>query len=476
MEEGIFNLIGQHELRFGFKFDSEDSGLGWGEGVLWVYAEPIWFQKAPEGERMPVHWTWIDLLEFLGRNWVWLAYEESYPFDLTPLDPTRLRAEARKRWDNLPESDVLDEDEQLFRFERRHNLASGMKGIFLPEVSILREGKIAWLCAEGRAYRLPLEQVLDTLESVGEFIATRVLESAEPRARRAVNIWQARDQANNDRLLQLRSGLTAEEIGELQQGWTAENYWELQAADDDSELLAAARLSAGALALGLDGQKLLLTKIRSFPHVDTPVLDAITKDAQPILEEVAEYKPFEQGYRLANWLRIKLGCERCFEPETVLKDWSILIDQVEIPFSTLDAVACWGKRHGPAIILNEGQGTTACTRHGRRSTLAHEIGHLLMDRYQSLPLAEVLGGATPAWVEQRARAFAAELLLPRNQVLRYLRADATSDDIDNIITSLVDEFDVSRTLAIYQIWNSEIRARLPWKTSNYLAQLRWSCL
>lgn len=37
----------------------------------------------------------------------------------------------------------------------------------------------------------------------------------------------------------------------------------------------------------------------------------------------------------------------------------------------------------------------------------------IMDRQRSLPLAEVFGGATPLHLEQRARAFAAELLLPR---------------------------------------------------------------
>ena len=472
MEKGIFDhLIGDPSFSFGLKFDPERSDLAWGEGALWVDSEPLWFQQDLEGLPEPLCWTWVDLLEFLGRNWIWLAYEENYPFDLTPFDPTRLRSEARKRWEDLPEKDVFDEDEQLFRFERRHNLASGMKGIFLPEISILREGNIAWLCAEERAHRLPFARILDVLEQVGEIIAARVSDSKEPRARRALNVWLARERTDNCCLLQLRSGLTKEEIAELQQESTLEKYWEVKAANDDSELLAAARLSARAVSL--DGQKRVLEKIRSLKCVETPDLDAITEQAQPIMEDVANLKPFEQGYRLASWLRDGSGCKGRFEPEDFLRNLNVLIDQVEIPLSSLDAVACWGTRHGPAIILNVGQGTTACTAHGRRSTLAHEIGHLLMDRGQSLPLAEVLGGATPAWIEQRARAFAAELLLPRihaSEQLEGVNADATPAEIDGAIQLLSEKFDVSARLAIHQVWNSGICKRLSRMAASYLEQ------
>jgi hypothetical protein len=192
MEERLFDhVIGDPAFRFGLTFDADtrNTDLAWGQGVLWVDAEPVWFQQDQEGESKPLYWTWIDLLEFLGRNWAWLVHEENYPFHLTPLDPTRLRGEAQKRWEDLPESTVLDEDEQVFRFERRHNLASGMKGVFLPEVSVLREGNLAWVCAEGRAHRLSLEQVLGVLEKVGDLIAERVAESGEPRACLARELW-----------------------------------------------------------------------------------------------------------------------------------------------------------------------------------------------------------------------------------------------------------------------------------------------
>jgi hypothetical protein len=474
MEERLFeDVIGNREFGFGLKFDPENTDLAWGQGVLWINGEAAWFQQEEGEEPKPLYWTWVDLLNFLGRNWSWLAYEETYPFHLTPLDPTRLRIEAQKRWENLPESEILDEDEQIFRFERRHNLASGMKGVFLPDVLVLREGKLAWICAERRAYRLPLEQILGVLEQVGERIAAQILKSREPRARRALDLWQARQQTDNEQLLlQLRSGLAAAEISELQQGTTdARAFWEYDAANDDSELLAAARLSAGTL--GLDEQRVLLNKIRSLPLVSTPGLDKLSELARTILEkeEIAAHKPFEQGYQLANWLREHLNCTHRFEPEFVLRDWNVVMETVAIDYSALDAVACWGTRHGPAIVLNKGHGTTPCTEHGRRSTLAHEIGHLLMDRHSSLPLAEVLGGATPSWVEQRARAFAAELLLPRSHALNRLKTATVPEDIDQVIEVLIEEFGVSRQLATHQIWNSGAARNLSNRVSSHLGQL-----
>ena len=50
-----------------------------------------------------------------------------------------------------------------------------------------------------------------------------------------------------------------------------------------------------------------------------------------------------------------------------------------------------------------------------RATFAHEIAHLLLDRTTALPLAEVLGGRPVGNTEERARAFAAQLLLPKEE-------------------------------------------------------------
>ena len=89
--------------------------------------------------------------------------------------------------------------------------------------------------------------------------------------------------------------------------------------------------------------------------------------------------------------------------------------------SALDALSCWSNAHGPLILLNVGEGRRCSHEYGRRFTLGHEICHLLTDRAHALGLVEVLGGGMPNFVERRANAFAAELLLPRQLAASELR-------------------------------------------------------
>ncbi|HMR77159.1 MAG TPA: ImmA/IrrE family metallo-endopeptidase [Polyangiaceae bacterium] len=87
----------------------------------------------------------------------------------------------------------------------------------------------------------------------------------------------------------------------------------------------------------------------------------------------------------------------------------------------------------------------------RRATLTHEICHLLVDRSASLPLAEVFGGHVFRSVEQRAGAFAAQLLVPREMAGRaFLNARSPGD----VLSSLAGKYGASRELIAWQTYNS----------------------
>jgi Zn-dependent peptidase ImmA (M78 family) len=84
--------------------------------------------------------------------------------------------------------------------------------------------------------------------------------------------------------------------------------------------------------------------------------------------------------------------------------------------------------------------------------LAHELCHLLFDREHAQPAADVLGANTTSTsTEQRAKAFAAELLLPRESAAN---AYAQHPTLRDAITSLSKTFDVSPKVAKTQILNS----------------------
>ena len=95
--------------------------------------------------------------------------------------------------------------------------------------------------------------------------------------------------------------------------------------------------------------------------------------------------------------------------------------------------------------------------HGETTTLAHEICHLLLDRDGALPVAEVLNGNSPERLEKRARAFAAELLLPRNVAAKEVRMAAS---VNVAVTTLSSVYEVSTELACWQIINSDAYATL----------------
>jgi Zn-dependent peptidase ImmA (M78 family) len=237
-------------------------------------------------------------------------------------------------------------------------------------------------------------------------------------------------------------------------GRVPEEFFEMpvQDANESSELAMAARMAPGGL--GIEGKREVIETIRVLSHNDTPELDALSQESLPLLDP--ESRPFEQGYLLAGWLREQLGLEWDAgpDPEKLLQVWGVQVKDVPLERATekLEAVAVWGHRHGPAVLINSASGARGQHVHRRRTSLAHEMCHLLVDRSGSLPLAEVLGGRTPEMLEKRAKAFAAEFLLPRSVAADAVRKGT---DLQTVINELSSTFNLSRELVAWQVTNSE---------------------
>jgi Zn-dependent peptidase ImmA (M78 family) len=97
----------------------------------------------------------------------------------------------------------------------------------------------------------------------------------------------------------------------------------------------------------------------------------------------------------------------------------------------------------------------------RRSTLAHELCHLLFDPQQKLRSLRVdeyteldeREDQLVDPVEQRANAFSVQLLAPQSSALQLYKAAA-----DDQLSRVMDHFGVSFTAARYQVWNALERA------------------
>ncbi|MCK5806606.1 MAG: hypothetical protein KAI66_27500 [Lentisphaeria bacterium] len=227
--------------------DSPDdlTGLGWGDVVLWFAGRRHWVsdqEDANDGQGDPVRWTWIDLVEHLARSWAFLRYEENAPFGLVADSPENLRdAHLLKSINGRSEVEVED---AVHAFQHRHDLAAGLKGLWLPPMWMLREGRMMRLRAAEHDLWIPVHETLQVLEDfVGEVLE---YSSAKSSARQAYakKAWQNRQLAK-EFVLRLRTHLSKEMLREwTPEGQAPDPWWGDPLSEDGSPLMAAARLSA----------------------------------------------------------------------------------------------------------------------------------------------------------------------------------------------------------------------------------------
>jgi|HubBroStandDraft_6_1064221.scaffolds.fasta_scaffold77471_3 Zn-dependent peptidase ImmA (M78 family) len=133
------------------------------------------------------------------------------------------------------------------------------------------------------------------------------------------------------------------------------------------------------------------------------------------------------GYRLATQVRAVIGNEVDPLPDMALlleEQLDILVRTEELASGRVDALSVKDNERGAAaVILNAASGRRANPATARVD-LAHELGHLLFDpadgRVNLVVDEEGREGRSITLAEQRARAFAAELLMPAEGLRRLL--------------------------------------------------------
>jgi hypothetical protein len=167
------------------------------------------------------------------------------------------------------------------------------------------------------------------------------------------------------------------------------------------------------------------------------------------------FPAYRWGYRLAADVRQKLG-KGDGSPIPSLRDvvedlFRISLIQCDLVESLAGATIDTGSSR--AIVVNlSGRNKSVFTR---RMTMAHELGHLLFDPVERLDMLRVDGyddldravQQVSDSVEQRANAFSAELLAPREAMLAAFRSGMD-------MTGLVDQFGISPTAGQHQLRNA----------------------
>ncbi len=315
-----------------------------------------------------------------------------------------------------------------------------------------------------RVVEVEFSQFIDLLDCVGDEIATRLEQADGQKWARLVNRWRYRDQGDADALLAWSTGLSRETASVLRKSGALQSASSVsQIANDNDELRIAARMTG---TLPVHEIEQILKVAARVPRRSASVLDELSCRVREILTPRIrdDMLPFEQGVAAARRLREQLRIapdQRLDLLPSLYTKYGIYVRFESLKLATLDALAIWGNRHGPGIIVNRDSRRLALTSRGEaashgaaRVTVAHELCHLLLDRDQAVGAVDILNGRMPLRIEQRARAFAAALLLPSEasaQIWEDSAAPRTLDRVTYVLRRLTHRFGVTTSVAAWQL-------------------------
>lgn len=381
-----------------------------------------------------IDWTWIEILEYLADNWPYLLFEEEVGLRL--VDGHHDEAYL----------DMLDS----------HNLARGLQGIWLPELYIFKSGNLARIQTSSAGYWTEWELALRCLSDLAGAIAERLsVQGAmdDMRAQLACARWNERANIDARDATAIYLGVTRAELAEIEDKTSTDLVPEGQIFEP-SHVLAAARFAYGSV-YG-DDWEILLTAVSSAceqvqPY--SPVVDELVDRALGQLSGLFDARPHEAGYAVATAIRDFLPTvSDSLTPISmfnVLRELHVPVKEISLRSSSLDGLAIWSTPNSATFFINTA-GKHSRGQRGRNATLAHELCHLLLDRTGALPLAEVNGGRVPEVVEKRARAFAANLLVPPDVVHHYL---TTFTDARKLVDTVSRRYLASGEVVAWQFLN-----------------------
>lgn len=429
-------------------------------GTLTVFADDVAIWPVHSDEDAGLEIQIDDLLSHLTEYWKPLLLRQTYLFGLNPARPSELRYKARRRWMDLPEEQAAQEDEVLEAFIDCHDFSRCFAGYFdLPPLWLIRSGDQMRVDTVTDLSSPDYALVVEALERVGDAIALRLSDIGESWGD-LVSAWRDRAVGDSLALLSWSTSLAPEVVKTFADDGLLEAPADLlEAANDNDELRLAARMAS---ALPTEQVREILGLVRSFPKIETIELDHLANETRAFFEQtLLSARPFEQGEGLAGFVRERLS----FRADSAADIFGVIrrlgvdlqIRPVEPP--TLDAIAVSGTKHGPAILLNTEavrvKAGLPFEQAGRaRVTLAHELCHLLVDKGSALSAVDVLNGLMPLEVEQRARAFGAELLLPGRVAAREwydLGAQQSRDGLQAALEHLAEKFLVTHSVAAWKL-------------------------
>jgi len=425
-----------------------------------IDGEPVWPVVADEVAQLEIQAD--DLLSHLVEFWKPLLLRQVYPVPFNPNRPSRLRVDALERWAENPPETAYREDEAVTAFEEAHDLSRAFGGLFkLPAFWLLRSGN-SFLCeTQDRLWRLAFDPTLEALNDAGNTLAAQLAKGGD-KWDRLIAAWEARYEGDSLSLLAWSAGLDLTTSRKLVEDGFLEPPTSLaEAVNDNDELRIAARL-AGALPIDLVRDILALA--RTFDRHKASALEDLAADCRKYIEErYAEHPPYVQGEAAARHARnlLEIGWHAPVDIFDVARQLGAEVRTESVEPETLDGLAIWGSHYGPGMLLNLASERVMVrtiadlqANPAVRVTAAHELCHLLLDGSHAVGAVDVLMSRMPVTVEQRAKSFAGEFLLPSRTAV-HVWDDAGCPyhrgGLREVLIALEHQFNVPRAVASWKL-------------------------
>jgi Zn-dependent peptidase ImmA (M78 family) len=201
--------------------------------------------------------------------------------------------------------------------------------------------------------------------------------------------------------------------------------------------------SARGSNVSLEDIEMMLAHLRSsMPNSYLP----LRKRAANLSTDIDPRRPWASGYELARNMRarMEMDIDANVNIESELERLGVVIHDLAFADDTIRGACVGCPQFCPAVFVNSNSADASGVS-GRRTTLAHELCHLLFDRSLMRSLARLEGLATEQdrILEMRANAFAVAFLVPMESLL---------DEHGNVVDDeRVREISVTREVSMHAL-------------------------
>jgi Zn-dependent peptidase ImmA (M78 family) len=467
--------------------EDEAYSASWGAIELWADGVNLCAHREAGETVERVHWYLLPLLQWLVDSWDPLLHEERLP--LRNLAATA--AGALRGWlpeplvGGLDDARALRDLESWQQWRGRHGLVAASRGGLFPAAYLRRWGdliEVSWdnatwagiedyrfLSTSGSA-RLPASEVAGALAgvlngAVGhlvervpassslEELLARITALRDPGRAEQRRLWlggAGRERVRHlfevaDRILYGAAEATREALL-----GTGTNALVVEATPQLAVLFGSA---APALS---DHDVVTLTEKMLATYGEHEVVHEDLDELAQELEQAgsASAQDYEQGNALAAEVlaRLALDQEKVIDVAGVMDNLGIRRDDVKLDDRGTRAVSVLGPDQRPAVFINANFRWGASKRI-RRTSLAHELCHLLVDRGRAVRLAVMSGPWAPVDIERRAGAFAAALLMPPQLVRRAMRHSFAPEGTIEWLREIADAAETSALSTLDRLWS-----------------------